>query len=480
MRKSAQIFALFLFLFVVLPGAAGAQPNSFQKDLDVYLKEISTERGFSVTKEDIEFSLSLYDSYLEEFDTVEELKEFLGEVIRKDGSNLKQIYDDYNIDQAALEATLSEFEETLDDYVFLDDLEMNIGFYLYVLTPRDPDFDQKLAGYLEEATNIRGFQVTQAHIESSLALYGSNLEDFKTIDELSGFIGEIINKDLSNVGPYFGIGQEDILKLISDNELDINNYVFLDDLSYDLDGEFIWEDNDFLDLSFFMQEFDLTEDELLRLEKHIFSIPGITSDETIEKLLNLADRMIAFSEFEKIKELTPGQVGELMSIFNEFLDVLQLHAEFVLVTDQGEENLSLETLFNLTKLENADLKVNIYSLQGDFLADIIISGEMVDSDTVIDTGKAIQKEVPKESETVVIKRIDKETPADNEALFKPVSPKTTEVKAEPESQADLDKKKEAKLPDTASNYAVKGVWGLAFIIAGGALLFLSRKRKQGA
>lgn len=64
---------------------------------------------------------------------------------------------------------------------------MNIGFYLYILIPRDPDFEQKLADYLKEATNIRGFQVTQTHIESSLALYGSNLNDFKTIDELSDF-----------------------------------------------------------------------------------------------------------------------------------------------------------------------------------------------------------------------------------------------------------------------------------------------------
>ncbi len=158
-----------------------------KKSLDVYLKEISIERGFTITKEDIEFSLSLYDSYLEEFDTVEDLKEFLGDVIRKDGNNLKQIYDDYDIDQAALEETLNEFGETLEDYVFLDDLEMNIGFYLYILIPRDPDFEQKLADYLKEATNIRGFQVTQTHIESSLALYGSNLNDFKTIDELSDF-----------------------------------------------------------------------------------------------------------------------------------------------------------------------------------------------------------------------------------------------------------------------------------------------------
>ncbi|GGP10000.1 processed acidic surface protein [Oceanobacillus neutriphilus] len=480
MRKSTQIFALFLFLFVVLPGAADAQSNSFQKNLDTYLTEISKERGFTVTKEDIEFSLSLYESYLEEFDTVEDLKEFLGQVIHKDGNNLKQIYKDYDIDRATLDETLAEFGQTLEDYVFLDDLEMNIDLYLYILIPKDPDFDQKLADYLEDATKIRGFQVTQNHIENSLALYGSNLNDFKTVDELSDFIGEIINKDLSNVGPYFGLDQEDILKLISDNGLNINDYVYLDDLSYDLDGDIFWEDDDFFDLSFFMQEFDLTEDELLRLEEHILNIPDITSDETLEKLLLLADRMMAFSEFETITELTPGQIGELMSIFHDFLDILQLHAEFVLVTDQGEENLSLETLFHLTRLENANLKINIYNLQGDFLADIIISGEMVDSSTIIDTGNAIQKEASKESEAVVIEKNDKEAPVENEASFKAVSQKNAEVKSESVSQADSIKKKEEKLPDTASNYAEKGIWGLVLIIAGGTLLFLSRKRKHEA
>uniref|UniRef100_UPI00128BD91B processed acidic surface protein n=1 Tax=Oceanobacillus sp. CFH 90083 TaxID=2592336 RepID=UPI00128BD91B len=467
-----------------LPGAAGAQANSFQKDLEVYLTEISTERGFPITKTDIELSLSLYDFYLEEFDTVEELKDFLGEVIRADGSNLKQIYDDYEIDREILEATLAEFGKTLDDYIFLDDLEMEIDFYLYTLIPRDPDFDQKLTDYLAEATNIRGFQVTQNHIENSLALYGSHLNDFKTVDELSGFLGEIIHRDLSNVGPYFGMNKEDVLQLVSDNGLDINNYVFLDDLSYDLDEEIIWEEDDFFDLSFFMQEFDLTEEELLRLEEHIRNIPGITSDESIERMLHLADRMMAFSDFETAKELTPGQIAELMSIFQEFIDIFQFHVEFVLVTDQGEEPLSLQALFSLTKLENADLKVNIYNLQGDFLADLIISGEIVDSDTIIDTGNAIQKEASKKPETIVIERNDKEAPAENKASFKPVSstksvsPKAAEV--EIISQAASETEKGEKLPDTASNYAEKGIWGLVFIIAGGVLLFLTRKRKHAA
>ncbi|MEF3329847.1 processed acidic surface protein [Oceanobacillus oncorhynchi] len=479
MRKSTQIFALFLFLFVVLPGTADAQSNSFQKDLENYLTEISEVRGFTVTKEDIAFSLSLYDFYLEDFDTVTDLKDFLGEVIHQDGNNLKQIYSDYNIDQSTLRATLAEFGETLEDYIFLDDLYMNTDYYLYNLTPREPDFDQKLADYLAEATAIRGFQVTSDHVENALALYGSELNDFKTVDELSDFLGEIIHKDLSNVGPYFEMATEDVLQLISDNGLDIHSYVFLDDLFNDLDGEIIWEE-DFFDLSFFMEEFDLTEDELLRLEEHIRSIPDITSDETIARMLNLAERMMAFSDFEKATELTPGQATELLSIFHELIDIFQFHVEFVLVTDEGEEPITLQTLFSLTKLENTDLKANIYNLQGDFLADLIISGEIVDADTIIDTGNAIQKEADKKTEPSVITSPDKEPPATEETSYVKESPKTAEadVDMEAASTVESDRDKKEKLPDTASNYAEKGIWGLAFIAAGGFLLFLARRRKQ--
>ncbi|GIO24645.1 processed acidic surface protein [Oceanobacillus sp. J11TS1] len=473
MKRPVKIFALFLILFIVLPGIASAQSNHFQKELENYLTEISSERGLTVTKEDIAFSVSFYDYYLEEFDTVKDLKEFLGEVIQKDGSNLNPIYDDYEIDQARLEATLAEFGETLEDYVFLDDLYTKVGYYLYEITPRDPDFEQNLTAYLNETSNARGFQVSKNHIKTSLALYGSALNDFKTVDELAEFLGEVIKKDLSNIGPYFGMNQKDILQLISENGLDISDYVYLDDLSYDLDGEIIWEE-DIFDLSFFMHEFALTEDELLRLEEHVHNIPGITSDETIERMLNTADRMMAFADFETVNELTPGQIAELMAIFKEFIDIFQFHVEFVLVTDQGEEALSLQTLFNLTKLENADLQVNIYNLQGDFLADLIISGEMVESDAIIDTGKAIQTEASKKTASTTIEKNEKEIPSEKASSSDAAqSPSSVKGKKLPDTASN---EKGEKLPDTASNYTEYGIWGLVLMIIGGALLLLARKR----
>lgn len=126
------------------------------------------------------------------------------------------------------------------------------------------------------------------------------------------------------------------------------------------------------------------------------------------------------------------------------------------------------------------MKANIYNLQGDFLADLIISGEIVDADTIIDTGNAIQKEADKKTEPSVITSPDKEPPATEETSYVKESPKTAEadVDMEAASTVESDRDKKEKLPDTASNYAEKGIWGLAFIAAGGFLLFLARRRKQ--
>lgn len=53
-----------------------------------------------------------------------------------------------------------------------------------------------------------------------------------------------------------------------------------------------------------------------------------------------------------------------------------------------------------------------------------------------------------------------------------------DVDMEAASTVESDRDKKENLPDTASNFAEKGIWGLAFIASGGFLLFLARRRKQ--
>lgn len=61
-----------------------------------------------MTKDDIETSLSFYDESIENFESIGDLKEALGEVIKADLSNLDVIYDDYNLTNESLTNLLHE------------------------------------------------------------------------------------------------------------------------------------------------------------------------------------------------------------------------------------------------------------------------------------------------------------------------------------------------------------------------------------
>lgn len=474
MRKWSAIVLVSLLLVIGLPQITEAsQGKDFDKNLQTYLQEISKVRGFEVTISDIEFSLGFYEMNLGDFADVAELKEFLGEVIQKDGSNLEAIYEDYSISAAELEALLKEYGESLDDYVFVDDIWISAGFYLEEKIIRDPNFDDNLEIWLVEVSKVRGFEITRKHIEDSLALYESTLDEFKTVERVSDFLGEVIEKDLGNldwVYEIYGISEQELLQTLKDNQLDINDYVFTDDLMYDLDGIIGWEDDNLEEeLAQVMKEFGLTEEELIRLEEHFISIAdSLFEDENMARLMNLADRLIAFEEFDTATDLSIDQIGELISIYKEFISLFQLKVEFILVQSGSETQMSIQDLFGMEKLVNANLLIKINNVQDEFLADLLITGEMVDSDSLQKVGKDIKNVLDNQA-------ADKNhAPIKGSKDYAVESGKETVVKSEKAPSTE----KGAKLPSTASNFVDKSIGWLLVSLVG--MTFLLRIRKTGS
>ncbi|MFY0758597.1 processed acidic surface protein [Metabacillus dongyingensis] len=70
----------------------------FDQNFAAYLAEVSAERGFEVTKEDIETALKMYDESIANFESVKQLEDFLGEVIKADLSNLVYFKENYDLD----------------------------------------------------------------------------------------------------------------------------------------------------------------------------------------------------------------------------------------------------------------------------------------------------------------------------------------------------------------------------------------------
>jgi processed acidic surface protein len=376
MKKLGAILLSFLLFVGVFPTSSFAAVSTFDADFNKYLKSVSQTRGFEVTKDDVEYSLSLYDESLENFDTIADLEDFLGEPIAADLHNVQDVYADFDLDKTSLNALLKENGQSLDDYVYLDDLYEDVGFYL-----EGDDWYEDDESYDEE--------------------------DASYDDELS-------EEDLSGL------------------------------------------------LSFMQSELGLTSEELNRIEAHFTSLEDELSNEaTLNRLDQLGERLAAFEDFDTATELSADQIAELMSIYKEMLSIFHLDAKFALVQGGNERPLSLTDLINLEELKNASLKISLYTTDGKFLADMVITGDMFNSDIITDTGKEVEK-----SAEAVAKPAQAQKPA-VEKKQEPVKKQT--------NGAVQKTVKGGKLPETASNYGTNTLIGLV-LVAAGFVLFRKVRR----
>ncbi|MDO6848361.1 processed acidic surface protein [Priestia megaterium] len=376
MKKLGAILLSFLLFVGVFPTSSFAAASTFDADFNKYLKSVSQTRGFEVTKDDVEYSLSLYDESLENFDTIADLEDFLGEPIAADLHNVQDVYADFDLDKTSLNALLKENGQSLDDYVYLDDLYEDVGFYL-----EGDDWYE---------------------------------DDDSYDDEDASYDDELSEEDLSGL------------------------------------------------LSFMQSELGLTSEELNRIEAHFTSLEDELSNEaTLNRLDQLGERLAAFEDFDTATELSADQIAELMSIYKEMLSIFHLDAKFALVQGGNERPLSLTDLINLEELKNASLKISLYTTDGKFLADMVITGDMFNSDIITDTGKEVEK-----SAEAVAKPAQAQKPA-VEKKQEPVKKQT--------NGAVQKTVKGGKLPETASNYVTNTLIGLV-LVAAGFVLFRKVRR----
>lgn len=136
------LLALTLVFSFQAQAVYAAEVSTYDLELTNYLDEVSTIRGFEVTEEDIEESLATFGLAKEDFTTLDEMKAVLGDVIEADLSNLNTIYDDYDLNQSSLTELLAEYGEEIEDYIFINDLDMDLYFYTDSTEGDDTDLGQ--------------------------------------------------------------------------------------------------------------------------------------------------------------------------------------------------------------------------------------------------------------------------------------------------------------------------------------------------
>ncbi|MCK1984944.1 MULTISPECIES: processed acidic surface protein [Peribacillus] len=274
----------------------------------------------------------------------------------------------------------------------------------------------ELNAYLSEV------RMTQEDLEDYLSYYDLTLNELESIEELRDTLGPAVTPEtLQNLLKQYDMTEAELTELLieygeleeGDSIIDTFHFIYdiedIIDLELDYDEEEMEYDEEIIDLmDGLFTEIGLTDEELDRFMNHLLPIVEDPSFEA--RLMAISDRMDQLDYFETIDELSAEQVAELLSIYNDLQSLLQIQFKFALIQDGVTTNLSLEALFQLKELTNASLLVSIYDLNGNFLLDFKLTGEMIGSDLVKETGNDIKRSTEVISKVVEVKK-EKKKPA---------------------------------------------------------------------
>lgn len=350
--KRLSIVIASILLLSLFPAVILAAPSN--EEVAEFLKETNwSEEGLN---DHLEY---FWDMSIEDFETIEEMIEYLGEPITEE--NLQQLLADYGFENeeelTALLVENGEMEPTddvRDVFRYFDALDSTVSFLTYTGT-------------------------------------------------------EINDETLQQLLNDYGLTKEELLSLLEENDDSLENYEYIEDLdimvSIYLDADELPGEDEMTQI---LEDIDLTDEELEALFAHFMTL-NFEDPELLDKMMDLESRLMAFGEFDSADDLTEAEIAELISIMQEMMSLFQLDAEFYLVKDGEKIHLTTAEMIALEDTKGYDLLIELYNAQGQFLADMIITAEMFSSelieDTVTDLNQA--ETVIKKQDPVKVKQASK-------------------------------------------------------------------------
>lgn len=384
MKRILSIILALSLTFGAMPYAAFAAVDAQDPEFQSYLQEIGLSEEEFVT-----YLSDMHDYTLEDFESLEELTMYLGDLLNEE--NLQELLAEFELTEEDFNLMLEEHGTSLDEYVFFDDLYFDVTDWLYS-EEMTPITDETLQFLLDEF----GFE-SREELELFLNESGDSIDNYETIEDLSWAVSE----------QYFMQSKDDLI-----NTLD---------------------------------SFGLSLAEANRLANHVIAIlenPELDAEQFFMGMEEIGTRLMDFPEFDSATDLSAEDIAEFIDVWNDLLELLQLDVEYFLTKDGQTTPVSFTSLMQMDSTNGADLMIKISSLDGELLADMIITKDMFDSEFMEETGENLEEttEAAEEVATAVEKM-----PAD-----KPVA-KTV---------------KGGKLPNTASDYLQNTLAGLAIVLLG--------------
>ncbi|AZB44118.1 processed acidic surface protein [Bacillus sp. FJAT-42376] len=304
-------------------------------------------------------------------------------------SHYKDYLKEINLTHTQLETYLENFDyKMFDEFNSVEELRNHLGRRV-----TDDVLAEILAKY-----ELTEEQLTDLLMENGDLYEGEKIQDIfyfenfllETIQIAGDYPTEINDETLQELWESYDFAsREEFDQFMKEHNLSLEDYQSIEELDEDIYNSMELPDMEgqFEDI---FNGLGLTQEEFERLAAHFEKVyqnnPYLES-----QLMQLGDRMMAISDFESVDELSEKDIQEMISIYGDMMDLLELQAKYYLVKDGIKKELTLQTMMSLKDVDGADLFIELYDLDNKLILDMTLTSEMIGSELIKQTGQDMKE-----------------------------------------------------------------------------------------
>jgi len=237
---------------------------------------------------------------------------------------------------------------------------------------------------LKDYTSDTGF--TESDLEDYFAVYDLSVKDFETVDELVSYLGEPVNKEtIQTLLSKHNINEDELQHILGGFGESIHDYLFIKDLDTTVDF-YLNHAEVIVEAERMLSEIGLTEDEIDGLFLHFLSLNDMNFEENMKSLSSNLEQYFSYNSTE---ELSADQQKELLVMYDKMIEIFELQPRYYLLKDGVKEAVAYNSLLEKSSLDGADLLVELYRTNDEYLLDLKVSEDMLASDFILVRGEKL-------------------------------------------------------------------------------------------
>lgn len=237
---------------------------------------------------------------------------------------------------------------------------------------------------LQQFTNDTG--LSEDELKEYLAVYDLSLNDFESVNELVSYLGEPVTETtLHTLLTKHNISEDELHNILGGFGESVNDYLFIKDLEVTV-GFYINHAEVLVEAERMLSEIGLNETEIDGLFLHFLTLSDVNLE---EKMKSINSNLEQYFSYNKTDSFTSEQQQELLMIYDQMISVFELKPRYFLLRDEVKQVVAYNELIEMNTLDGADLLVELYRTNEEYLLDLRVSEDMLASDFIIERGEKL-------------------------------------------------------------------------------------------